>query len=66
MVQGFVVDKGHHDWTRVSTWTEGAPQLGWWGGVKSPERERLHPIGAMRCSGCGFLEFYARAEFRPS
>ncbi len=61
MVQGFVLDHMHHG-QRVMQWAEGAPEKSFWsGGTKSPESKI--PIGAFRCRRCGYLEFYARAEF---
>jgi hypothetical protein len=66
MVQGYVPDLGDYNLGRIPAWVEGAPKQGWFGGLKGPDRERLLPLGAMRCAGCGFVEFYARSEFHPS
>jgi hypothetical protein len=46
----------------VSEWAAGVPLKSFWVGTKLPE-EKLVPIGAYRCSSCGYLELYARAEF---
>ncbi len=62
MVQGFIVDRGHGKSTRVSDWVEGAPEKSVFSGVSAPGDKRI-PVGAFRCSGCGFLKFYARPEF---
>ena len=62
MAQGFVVDLTHGG-ANVSSWVEGAAQKAWYG-TKAPEEKKL-PVGAYRCSTCGFLEFYARDEFAP-
>lgn len=61
MEQGFVLDNTHGKRV-VSHWAPGAPQRSIWAGTKLPE-EKIIPIGAFRCSSCGFLEQYARPEF---
>jgi hypothetical protein len=60
MTQGFVVDKTHGG-VAVGEWGPGAPTTSFWTGTKRPA-ESL-PIGAFRCSSCGYLEFYAGEEF---
>ena len=62
MAQGFIAD--HHDGNRqyVSTWVEGAPEKSFWHSTSAPADKRV-PVGVFRCSGCGFLESYARPEF---
>ena len=61
MEQGFVLDNSYG--TRVvSQWAAGAPLKSIWMGTKLPD-PNLVPIGAYRCSSCGFLEQYARQEF---
>jgi hypothetical protein len=40
----------------------GLSPKGFWFVRKLPD-EKLVPIGAFRCSSCGFLEMYARDEF---
>jgi hypothetical protein len=60
MTQGFVVDKTHGG-VAVGEWGPGAPTASFWTGTKRPT-ESL-PIGAFRCSSCGYLEFYAGEEF---
>jgi Domain of unknown function (DUF6487) len=64
MVQGFVLDRSQGQ-QLVSEWVPGAPRTSFWRGVKLPD-ETMLPIGAFRCAHCGFLEFYARAEFEAS
>jgi len=61
MVQGFVfeIDGAIR---KVSTWVEGAPEKSWFGSTKVP-KEKCVPVGTFRCSGCGYLESYARPEF---
>jgi len=63
MRQGFVLDKTHNLQV-VSRWAAGAPEKSFWTGTKLPD-EALLPIGAYRCSSCGYLELYARQEFAP-
>lgn len=61
MEQGFVLDNTYGGRV-VSHWAAGAPVKSIWTGTKLSE-EDLVPIGAYRCSSCGFLELYARQEF---
>ena len=62
MMQGFLLD--HSDAGRLNShWAVGAPQNSFWGGLKKPELSL--PVGAYRCSDCGYLELYALAEFAP-
>jgi predicted nucleic-acid-binding Zn-ribbon protein len=60
MEQGFVVDNGYKV-RSVIHWARGAPQKSFWSGTKLPDV--VLPIGAFRCSSCGYLEFFARKEF---
>jgi hypothetical protein len=62
MVQGFTFDREQSGIRRVSSWVEGAPEKSFWTGTQVPA-EKCVPVGAFRCSVCGFLEFYARPEF---
>jgi hypothetical protein len=61
MVQGFIVDWTHGG-TLVSNWFEGAPEKSFWRGTTAT-KDKCVPVGTFRCSGCGFLESYARPEF---
>jgi hypothetical protein len=77
MIQGFVgALAGGPRWVSrsVSTWQEGQPKKSFWTGVKRPwqsfwtgkfAEDAVLPIGTFRCSSCGYLESYARAEFAP-
>ena len=56
--EGFVMDHGHYDSTKVSAWVKGEPVSSFWTGVKAPKESR-RPIRAMRCSACGRLELFA-------
>jgi hypothetical protein len=60
MEQGYVVDMSHAA-RFVSSWARGAPQQSWILNTRLP-KETL-PIGAFRCSSCGYVESYAREEF---
>ncbi len=61
MIQGFVPDFSHaHNF--VGSWYEGPPEKSFWGGTKAQINQGI-PIGAFRCTNCGFLEFYAKSEF---
>ena len=61
MEQGFILDNTYGARV-VSHWAAGAPQKSFWVGTKLPDVE-LIPIGAFRCSSCGYLESFARPEF---
>jgi hypothetical protein len=60
MIQGFVMDKTKvtHE---VAHWLAGSPQRSFWAGTKMPEISQ--PMGAFRCTACGYVEFYAGPEF---
>jgi len=62
MTRGFLADRGQISYF-LAEWIEGEPEysklLGITGSdVEVAERER-HAVRALRCRGCGFLEFYA-------
>lgn len=61
MEQGFVLDTTYGG-AIVHKWAAGAPLKSFWTGTKQPKGD-LIPIGTYRCSSCGYLESYARAEF---
>ncbi len=61
MEQGFIPDYAHGG-ILLSSWHPGAPEKSFWKGTKASRRTVI-PIGAFRCPGCGFLEFYANPEF---
>jgi hypothetical protein len=64
LVRGFVPDHSHGV-NYVGSWHEGSPKKSFWMRVKAPVSEGL-PIGAYRCSTCGYLEFYAGGEYGAS
>jgi hypothetical protein len=62
MIQGFVPDRQEVGF-RLSNWGEGPPQA-----TEENVKYRLErsvPIGAYRCSTCGYLEFFAQPHFEP-
>ncbi len=62
MVQGFIVDRSQGGSRSVSSWVEGPPEKTFWSGTNAPDDKQI-PIGTFRCSGCGYLESFASAEF---
>lgn len=58
MEEGFILDYAHSGAT-VSKWTEGAPKPSTWSGLKVNEPLQ---VATYRCTGCGYLESYARKE----
>ena len=58
MQEGFVLDQSHGS-QLVSRWVAGKPESSFWTGTKTSGRE-THKIQSWRCTGCGFLEAYAR------
>jgi hypothetical protein len=58
MVQGFIPDRAI-----VSSWVEGKPKKSFWGVLKNLPPAGGMPLGAFRCKGCGYLEFYADMKF---
>ena len=61
MVQGFIPDYSEGS-ILVGSWHEGPPRKSFWGNTKAPLSGGT-PIGAFRCEGCGYLEYYADAKF---
>lgn len=62
MILGFIPDKEEYGYC-MSNWVEGLP-LRTEHNVKNRMETSL-PVGAYRCSGCGYLVFFARADFMP-
>ena len=61
MEEGFIVDRGHYDSTRVETWVEGKPVKSFWTGIKVSDRQQFK-VRTFRCANCGYLESYAVEE----
>lgn len=60
MGPGFLLDRGEGDRKRVVQWIEGDPQKSFWTGLVTAKRVML-PVATYRCTGCGYLESYARS-----
>ena len=58
MEEGFILDHGHMQVKQQQIWVEGQPESSFWSGLKTSDRA-AHNVRALRCAGCGFLEFYA-------
>jgi len=61
MAQGFIPDFSYGT-CHVGSWHEGQPKKSVWTGTKAPVSGGI-PIGAFRCKGCGYLEFYSNECF---
>jgi len=59
MEEGFIPDRiDGMSGATTAAWFEGQPKRSFWTGVKTAGKDR-RPVRAYRCTGCGFLEFYA-------
>lgn len=56
--EGFVLDRGHLNEKQEQIWVEGAPESSFWKGINISDRA-IFNVRALRCTDCGFLEFYA-------
>jgi len=63
MVRGFVVEHMQAGASAVEAWVEGPPKVSVWTRLKLPLLGKL-PVATFRCESCGFLESYARKEFK--
>jgi hypothetical protein len=64
-VRGYIPDQNHYN-VLLNEWVEGEPKESFFGvAIKRANRDGI-PIGAFRCEQCGFIELYARREFRAS
>jgi hypothetical protein len=61
MVRGYLLDRTHGGFG-VGTWLEGAPVRTSFPDFVRLRLERSIPIVSYRCTGCGYLELYARPE----
>ena len=55
--EGFVAQTGREG-TKLLSWTEGQPESGFFGGVKTRGRRRFD-LGAFRCPRCGWVIWFA-------
>ena len=60
MSEGFMLDRTYGINTQQA-WIEGTPEASFWSGLKTSNRA-VYNVRAIRCDGCGFLEFYADVE----
>lgn len=58
MEAGFLLEWGGSG-AAQSVWVEGAPERSRWTGLKLKGRRQL-PAVTFRCTGCGWLDSYAR------
>ena len=58
MQEGFVLDNTYGG-RMISGWVEGAPEKSIWVGVKMGDKKPIE-IAAFRCTGCGYIESYAK------
>lgn len=70
MDKGYPLDQSHGAMFS-GQWVKGTPKRSWldlFGAlvIKNPNAESRIPIGAFRCQSCGFLELYAREEYRAT
>jgi hypothetical protein len=61
MVRGYLLDRAHGGFG-MGTWLEGPPVRSGWSEMVRPRLERAIPIVSYRCTGCGYLDLYARPE----
>ena len=59
MKQGFILDHKGYASCVVAKWQPGEPQKSFWRGVLSKDCPH-YEITAYRCTGCGYLESYAK------
>jgi len=62
MLEGYTIDKGYGAFFQ-EIWLAGRPRSGWFG-VSVPSTAVPIPVSRYRCENCGYLEFYARKEFK--
>lgn len=58
MEEGFVLDNTYGS-RSASAWVEGEPEKSVWVGVKLHGKKAIE-IAAFRCTGCGYIEQYAK------
>jgi hypothetical protein len=62
MERGYLLDRTHGAFG-MGTWLEGAPNVSSTAGlVHRPQMERSLPVVTFRCTGCGYLESFARPD----
>jgi hypothetical protein len=63
MVRGFIPDE-YRDRNEVTVWVQGQPERSMETGTVVLSGTRMWHVETYRCSGCGYLESYARDELR--
>ena len=58
MERGVLVEYHEATGASATVWMEGAPQYGFFGGLKHGGKKQLR-VDVFRCGQCGFLESYA-------
>ena len=58
MEEGFVQDQDYGS-SHASKWVEGAPEKSFWTGTKTAGKKQVQ-VATYRCTGCGYLESYAK------
>ena len=58
MERGFLIDRGHGNAPRVSSWVEGPPEHSFWLGLKLRGKSKYR-VSADRCGRCGYLALFA-------
>ncbi len=58
MEEGFLADESHGA-VKPSRWVGGPPEKSFWQGTKTRGKPKFG-VTTFRCSGCGYLESYAR------
>jgi hypothetical protein len=58
MEEGFIKDETYGQ-VLASKWVEGAPEKSFWTGTKTRGKEQVE-VRTYRCTGCGYLESYAK------
>ena len=70
MEHGYQTDFAHAA-VFMSQWAKGSPAKPWMNlsgysaVIKTPSAISLIPVRTYRCTSCGYLESYARKEFKP-
>jgi hypothetical protein len=59
MEEGFILESEDIPNRVASRWVEGAPEFGFWSGIKNWHDRKKYQVATYRCAGCGYLESYA-------
>ncbi|MBI1348342.1 hypothetical protein GC163_18865 [bacterium] len=64
MARGYSIDRTNGA-ILPTYWISGLPKTGFLGGLIGSSTSKHFPIAGFRCENCGYLELYARKEFKP-